>query len=181
MSWLSKGLKSISKGPLGTFWDTHIGRKGIIGEGGEMLGLWQSGTSADLMKREQKRLGGYLEGVEGREQPIRDYYGALGGMMKKDMGNKATAMAFQSRTQDTAIQSGYDTKMGALGFARHSGMETKKQEALGASQFQYGSGMDALGTSFATSQLRQQKAQTGELQGLSDMIYQLRDQYRSMG
>ena len=28
-------------------WDTHIGRKGLIGEGGEMLGLWESGTTAD--------------------------------------------------------------------------------------------------------------------------------------
>jgi len=40
------GSGKIGKG-LGKFWDTHIGRKGIIGEGGEMLGLWESGTTAD--------------------------------------------------------------------------------------------------------------------------------------
>ena len=32
------------------FYDTHIGRKGLIGEGGEMLGLWESGTTADRKK-----------------------------------------------------------------------------------------------------------------------------------
>tara|TARA_R100000406_G_scaffold15563_1_gene9661 strand:+ start:4177 stop:4731 length:555 start_codon:yes stop_codon:yes gene_type:complete len=46
---VGKGIRrsgKLGKG-LATFWDTHIGRKGLIGEGGEMLGLWESGTTAD--------------------------------------------------------------------------------------------------------------------------------------
>lgn len=40
-------VKGVQDSALGTFWDTHIGRKGFIGEAGEMLGLWDSGTTVD--------------------------------------------------------------------------------------------------------------------------------------
>ena len=58
------------KSALGTFWDTTFGRKGLVGEGGEMLGLWESGTTADRRRRERQRLEGYREDVEGRKKDI---------------------------------------------------------------------------------------------------------------
>ena len=39
--------KSLGKGPAGKFWDTHIGREGLIGAIGDFTGLWESGTTAD--------------------------------------------------------------------------------------------------------------------------------------
>ena len=40
----------------GTFWDTHIGREGLIGEGLEMLNLGDSGTTADKKNRAKSKL-----------------------------------------------------------------------------------------------------------------------------
>ncbi len=31
----------------GKFWDTHIGREGLVGAIGDFTGLWESGTTAD--------------------------------------------------------------------------------------------------------------------------------------
>ena len=45
-------------GGTSKFWDTHIGRKGLIGEGGEMLGLWKSGTTVDAENRAVKAVEG---------------------------------------------------------------------------------------------------------------------------
>jgi len=43
----NKGMKNT----VGKLWDTHIGRKGFIGEAGDILGLWESGTTADKKSR----------------------------------------------------------------------------------------------------------------------------------
>ena len=66
-SVLSKGMNSlmkgvtdagnkIAKGSAGKFWDTHIGRKGIFGEGLEYLGLGDSGTTTDRKNRAKNRI-----------------------------------------------------------------------------------------------------------------------------
>jgi len=51
---------------LGKFWDTHIGRKGLIGEGGEMLGLWESGTTKDNKTKAKNAVYGLMESEESR-------------------------------------------------------------------------------------------------------------------
>tara|TARA_R110000824_G_scaffold13394_1_gene58449 strand:+ start:348 stop:902 length:555 start_codon:yes stop_codon:yes gene_type:complete len=46
VGWLAGAyLSQTKKGKR--FWDTTFGRSGLIGEGGEMLGLWKSGSTAD--------------------------------------------------------------------------------------------------------------------------------------
>jgi hypothetical protein len=48
--------KTFGKSGMGKFWDTHIGRKGIIGEGLEFLGLGDNGTSADRKGSVKRRI-----------------------------------------------------------------------------------------------------------------------------
>ena len=44
-------MNTLRKGGAGKFWDTHYGRKGILSEAGEALGLWKSGTTVDRENR----------------------------------------------------------------------------------------------------------------------------------
>ena len=57
------GGKSGTKG-MKKAWDTHIGRKGLIGEGGEMLGLWESGTTVDRKKGLLRALDKDIAGIK---------------------------------------------------------------------------------------------------------------------
>ena len=66
---IGKGVKKYGGKPgnaLAKFWDTHIGRKGLIGEGGEMLGLWESGTTKDRKGRAKNAVYGLMEEEEKR-------------------------------------------------------------------------------------------------------------------
>ena len=66
---IGKGVKKYGGKPgnaLAKFWDTHIGRKGLIGEGGEMLGLWESGTTKDNKNKAIAGVKGLMQNEEDR-------------------------------------------------------------------------------------------------------------------
>ena len=54
--------------PLGTFWDTHIGREGLIGGLGDLTGLWESGTTADTRRDALDANTDYINQLEQRKQ-----------------------------------------------------------------------------------------------------------------
>jgi hypothetical protein len=177
MSWLSNKLK---KSSLGTFWDTHIGRKGFFGEGLEMLGLGESGTTADRRRSAGRKLGGYMQGVKDREQPIRDHYGALDTLYKKDNANQISQLDFGARTQNEAIGTQKNNQYSMMNLVSHGGIEESANQATQASNFQYGVKRSAMDTRLALNTTRNKRAETTELQGLSDLVYQLNDQYNNM-
>jgi len=172
MSWLSN--------KLGTFWDTHIGRKGFFGEGLEMLGLGESGTTADRRRSAGRKLGGYLDDVRGREQPIRQYYGALDTLYQKDTKNQISQLDFGVRTQNEAIDTQKGNQYSMMNIVSHGGVEETANQARQASNFQYGVKRSAMDTRLALNTTRNRRAETTELQGLSDLVYQLNDQYNNM-
>ena len=182
MSWKSiqANWNKVQKSSLGTFWDTHIGREGLLGAGGELLGLGPSGTTRDMMRREKGRLGSYIEGVEGREQPIKDYYGALQAMQGKDFDVRKKQMDYGARVEGDSVRKGYAGARGQMGFAQHFGSAADESEALSASALKYGSERTALDLSASMAQMRTGKAKSTELQGLTDMIWQLNEQYRAI-
>ncbi len=64
----SFSLNTLRKGKAGKFWDTHFGRKGLIGEGGEMLGLWESGTTVDKKNRAIDAVQNMQNRIKGRAE-----------------------------------------------------------------------------------------------------------------
>jgi hypothetical protein len=174
MSWLTKG-------PLGQFWDKNIGREGLLGVGGELLGLGDSGTTADWKRRERGKLGSYIEGVEGREQPMREYYGGLQALQRKDYETRKKQMDYGASVEGSTIKQGYAEKRGRIGFADHYGMQAEEDKTLEASAFKYDSERGALDISSSMGLTRTGRAQTNELQGLSDLVYQLNEQMGVLG
>ncbi len=176
MSWLSQGIKK-----LGRAWDTTVGRDGLAGWVGDTTGLWQSGYMQDRIKVERDKLGDYIGGMSGREEGINKYYNALGAMYQKDTGARASNLSFTSRTQNQAIETQGQNKMSMLNLVSHTGVKQQTDEALKASNFQWGSQRAALDRDYAMKTLTSDKARTGELQNLSDMLYQLNQQHKNLG
>jgi hypothetical protein len=172
VSWFSK--------KVGTFWDTHIGRKGFFGEGLEMIGLGESGTTADRRRAAGRKLGGYVDDVRGREQPIRQFYGALDDLYQKDSANQMSQLDFGTRTQNEGIGRQESNQYSMMNLVSHGGIKESANLATQASNFQYGVKRSAMDTRLALNTTRNRRAETTELQGLSDLVYQLNDQYNNM-
>jgi len=176
MSWFSQGVKK-----LGRAWDTTVGRDGVAGWVGDTTGLWQSGYTQDRIKVERDRLGDYIGGMSGREEGINKYYNALGAMYEKDVGARSSNLDFTSRTQQEAITAQGSNKMSMLNLVSHGGVQKGTNEALTASNFQWGSQRAALDRDYSMKTLQSDKMRSGELQGLSDMLYQLNQQHKNLG
>lgn len=93
MSIFSDLGKDIQGSWAGDFWDTHIGREGLIGAVGDITGLWQSGTAADEGRRAKARLkelyGGAIDRSEDYLGKIEDYYQGPGGLLGRTRQGQA--------------------------------------------------------------------------------------------
>ena len=67
-----------------------------------------------------------------------------------------------------------------LNLVSHGGVNKTTGDALAASNFQYNNAMTALNVGQSTRQLQTDKLRRNELQNLSDMVYQLNQQYKSL-
>lgn len=54
----------------GDFWDTHIGREGLIGGIGDLTGLWESGTTADKRRKALDRQKDYIDELEQKKADV---------------------------------------------------------------------------------------------------------------
>jgi len=62
--------ETVGNSPLGTFYDTHIGREGLIGSIGDLTGLWESGTTADKRRDALDANTEYLANLEEKKQQV---------------------------------------------------------------------------------------------------------------
>jgi len=175
MSWLSQGWNAI-----GRVWDTTMGRDGVWGSVGDITGMWESGGTKRRRLSERDKLGDYRDKIQGREGGIKDYYSALGQLYNQETQAKAGATQFQYRTQQEAIETQGANKMGMLNLVSHGGVNKTTGDALAASNFQYNNAMTALNVGQSTRQLQTDKLRRNELQNLSDMVYQLNQQYKRL-
>ncbi len=110
MSWYKKldkalggvlpGGQDIRKGYLGKFWDTHIGRKGLIGEGGEMLGLWDSGTTVD---KKNKAIDAFRSRGDRMESRFQDTMGLMSQTLGDDLFFQNNKMNNMNVGQSTGL------------------------------------------------------------------------------
>lgn len=169
MSWLTKG-------PLGKLWDKTLGGGGLGGQLLDITGLGQSHQTKNFLTGERQRLGEYTKGIEQREQPIRNYYSALGSLYRKEATQKAAGVDYGARTTGETIKTQASSKMGMMNLVSHGGVDEQAAQATTASNFQWGTNRAALDRGYAMQTLQSDKAQNVELQNLSDMIYQLNQQ-----
>ena len=84
------------------FWDTHFGRKGLIGEGGEMLGLWKSGTTKDREGRVIKALNKDIQNINDNNATTKklalDRFNAVNSIEQKKTGGIINSMNFAGNT-----------------------------------------------------------------------------------
>ena len=168
MSWLSK--------KLGGLWNNTLGGAGLGGQLLDITGLGQSHQTKNFLTGERNRLGSYIEGVEKREQPIRNYYSALGSMYRNEATQKAASIDYGARTTGDTIKSQSSNKMSMMNLVSHGQVDKQEGDALQASNFQWGSNRTSLDKSYAMQTLQSDRAQHTELQNLSDMLYQLNQQ-----
>ena len=87
---------------LGKFWDTHIGRKGLIGEGGEMLGLWKSGTTKDRQNRVVQALNKDIQNINDNNATTKklalDRFNAVNSIEQRKTGGIINSMNFAGNT-----------------------------------------------------------------------------------
>ena len=169
MSWLTKG-------PLGKLWDKTLGGGGVGGQILDITGLGQSHQTKNFLTNERNKLGSYIGGVEKREQPIRNYYSALGSMYRNEATQKAANVDYGARTTGDTITSQKSNKMSMMNIVSHGEVDRQSGQAMDASNFQWGSNRAALDKSFSMQTLQSDRAQSTELQNLSDMLYQLNQQ-----
>ena len=85
-----------------TAWDTHIGRKGLIGEGGEMLGLWKSGTTKDRENRVIQALNKDIQNINDNNATTKklalDRFNAVNSIEQRKTGGIINSMNFAGNT-----------------------------------------------------------------------------------
>ena len=105
--------KTMANSKLGTFWDTHIGREGLLGHLTFDM-LWDSGTTKDAKDRAKR-------GVEGLKETKEQRFNDMQGLMNENM----LANMYKTNTKNDGLISAV-SQSGNLATDNSRGIQTQR-------------------------------------------------------